>query len=197
RNALPTSCRLFINEYNVVEPDDLSVRAKYHQLIDDLLAKGAPVEGIGFQGHFHEPPESVEDALSVFNTFAGLGLPIVVTEFDVNTKDEAKQAAFTRDFMTAAFSHPACSGFVFWGFWEGSHWRPDGAMFRQDWSEKLNLAVYRDLVFKEWWTGVKGRTNNNGEFYVRGFKGSYRIIVGDDEKFTTIGDNPTTVDILQ
>ena len=138
----------------------------------------------------------MEDALSVFDTFAKFGLPIVVTEFDVNIKEEEKQAAFTRDFMTAAFSHPACAGFVFWGFWEGAHWRPDGAMFRKDWSEKPNLAVYRDLVFKEWWTDVKGSTNDQGEFAVRGFKGSYKIVVGKNEKYAAIDDAPTSVEIL-
>ena len=196
RSGLPESCRLFINEYNVVEPDDPSVRPRYKELIEGLLAADAPLEGIGFQGHFHEPPESVEDALSVFDTFAKFGLPIVVTEFDVNIKEEEKQAAFTRDFMTAAFSHPACAGFVFWGFWEGAHWRPDGAMFRKDWSEKPNLLVYRDLVFKEWWTDVKGNTNDKGEFAVRGFKGNYKIVVGKSEKYAGIGDAPTTVEIL-
>ena len=197
RAALPPPCRLFINEYNVVEPDDISNRAKYAALIKGLLAAKAPVEGIGFQSHFHEPPESVEDALSVFDTFAKFGLPIVVTEFDVNTKDETKQAAFTRDFMTAAFSHPACSGFVFWGFWEASHWRPDSAMFRKDWSEKLNLEVYRDLVFKEWWTNETGKTNDNGEFAVRGFKGSYRIASGENETEAVIGDTRNKVEILK
>jgi len=197
RAALPPSCRLFINEYNIVEPDDISNRAKYAALIEELLAAKAPVEGIGFQSHFHEPPESVEDALKVFDTFAKFGLPIEVTEFDVNSKDEARQAAFTRDFMTAAFSHPACSGFVFWGFWEGSHWRPDGAMFRKDWSDKLNLEVYRDLVFKEWWTNETGNTNDKGEFFVRGFKGSYRIVSGENETEAVIGDTRSKVEILK
>ncbi len=179
-----------------MEPDDLSVRARYENMISDLLLADAPVEGIGFQSHFHNPPESVEDALAVFDTFARFGLPIVVTEFDVNIKDEEKQAAFTRDFMTAAFSHPACAGFVIWGFWEGAHWRPDGAMFRKDWSEKPNLAVYRDLVFNEWWTDVEGLTDSKGQFAMRGFKGSYKVIVGKNEQCAAIGDKPTTVEVF-
>lgn len=197
RAALPASCRLFVNEYNVVEPDEVSNRAKYASLIEDLLAKSIPLEGIGFQGHFLEPPESVEDAITVFDAFAKFGLPIVVTEFDVNTKDETKQATFTHDFMTAAFSHPACDGFLFWGFWEASHWRPDGAMFRKDWSEKPNLTIYRDLVFNEWWTNETGKTNANGEFAVRGFKGSYRIVVGEKETAAVIDDTRITVAILK
>ncbi len=196
RAALPDSCRLFINEYNIVEPDCVKERVAYEKIIRTLLDANAPLEGIGFQSHFHDPPVSPVEALHVFNRFARFGLPIVVTEFDVNTKDEERQAQFTRDFVTAAFSHPACSGFVFWGFWEDAHWRPDAAMFRKDWSEKPNLHAYRDLVYKKWWTDEKGITNENGEFALRAFKGTYQVAVGAQEKAVEVGDSIATVEVI-
>ncbi len=195
RAALPEACRLFVNEYNIVESTLPAEQNAYADIIRALLDAGAPVEGIGFQSHFHDPPESPAEALRVFDRFAGFGLPIMVTEFDVNTKDEDRQARFTRDFLTAAFSHPSCSGFVFWGFWEGSHWRPDAALFRKDWSEKPNLRAYRDLVHQEWWTDEKGNTDENGEISLRAFKGAYRIVVGDQEMTADIVDSPTRVEM--
>lgn len=196
RAALPDSCRLFINEFNIVEPFSAKERDAYEVIIRALLEAKAPLEGIGFQSHFHLPPASPVEALQVFDRFARFGLPIVVTEFDVNTKDEERQAQFTRDFLTAAFSHPACTGFVFWGFWEGAHWRPDSALFRKDWSEKPNLRAYQDLVFKEWWTDETGNTNVDGEFALRAFKGTCRIIVGSQEKQVEIGDNAVKVEVV-
>ncbi len=196
RQALPDSCLLFINEYNIVEPDNPLARAPYKKIIRNLLEAGAPLEGIGFQSHFHDPPTTPEEALRVFDQFAVFGLPIVVTEFDINTKDECRQAAFTRDFMTAAFSHPACSGFLIWGFWEGAHWRPDAAMFRKDWSEKPNLHAYRDLVFNEWWTDIEETTDENGVLSVRGFKGDYTIGVDVQKYAAAIHDTPTTIEIV-
>ena len=77
--------------------------------------------------------------------------------------------------MTAFFSHPAADAFVMWGFWEGRHWLPKGAMFRRDWTPKPNLEAYRDLVFREWWTDVTGQTDQDGVFATRGFKGDYDI----------------------
>ncbi len=195
RAALPPSCRLFVNEYNVVEPGEPGIPEKYAQIISGLLAAGAPLEGIGFQSHFQFVRANLEGVLKTFDTFARFGLPIVVTEFDANIADETVQAAFTRDFMTAAFSHPACQGFVFWGFWEGAHWRPQSALFRKDWTEKPNLAAYRDLVFREWWTDVEGVTDTNGELIVRGFKGAYRIHLGAQEQETAIGDTPARVEV--
>ncbi len=196
RAALPSSCSLFINEYNIVSGISPSECDEYERLIRQLLGEGVPLEGIGFQSHFVFV-KSMPEILKIFDRFARFGLPITVTEFDINIKNEEEQAAFTRDFMTAVFSHPACNGVVFWGFWEGSHWRPDAALYRKDWSEKPNLDAYRNLVHEEWWTDERGLTNEDGEFKVRGYKGRYQIRAGKREKTVNLGDTRTVVEMVQ
>lgn len=173
--------RLFINEYDILAANGANLRKQnaYYRMIEMLLAREAPVEGIGFQGHFDTatPPERM---VEVFNRFARLGLPIAITEYDFATSDEELQAQFTRDLMILAFSHPAVSDFLMWGFWEGSHWKPLGAMIRRDWSEKPMYRVWRELVFEKWWTDETGITPDHGAVYVRGFKGDYEITVKAD-----------------
>ena len=102
---------------------------------------------------------------------------VPVTEFDIDIEDEEVQGQYTRDFMTTMFAHPSVTGFMMWGFWEGRHWKPKGAMFRRDWSLKPNARAYYDLVFGEWWTDVRGRTGADGAYSVRGFKGDYEVEV--------------------
>ncbi len=170
--------RLFINEYAILSANGANLRKQnlYYRMIETLLAGGAPVEGIGMQGHFDSatPPERL---LEVLDRFARLGLPVVITEYDFATTDEELQAQFTRDFMTAAFSHPAVSDFLMWGFWEGNHWKPLGAMIRRDWSEKPMYRVWRELIYERWRTEESGTTNSSGVFSFRGFKGEYEITV--------------------
>ncbi len=170
--------RLFINEFAILSSNGANLRKQnaYYRMIEDLLARGAPVQGIGLQGHFDSatPPERM---LEILDRFARLGLPIVITEFDFATGDEELQAQFTRDLMTLAFSHPAVTDFLMWGFWEGSHWKPQGAMIRQNWTEKPNYRVWRELVFERWQTDARGVTGSNGAFSFRGFKGEYEITV--------------------
>ena len=84
-----------------------------------LLDSGAPITGLGMQGHFGASPTSMATVKRVLDRYAALGLSIRITEFDVNTADEALQADYTRDFLTMVFSHPAVTGFQMWGFWEG------------------------------------------------------------------------------
>lgn len=170
--------RLFINEFAILSDNGANLRKQnaYYHMIENLLSRGAPVEGIGLQGHFDSatPPERM---LEILDRFARLGLPIAITEYDFATQDEELQAQFTRDLMTLAFSHPAVTDFLMWGFWEGSHWKPQGAMIRQDWTEKPNYRVWRELVFERWHTDAGGITDSNGTFSFRGFLGEYEITV--------------------
>ena len=117
----------------------------------------------------------MDELIRRLDRFAAFGKDLEITEFDIDTLDEGTQADYTRDFMTAVFSHPSVKAFLMWGFWEGAHWRPRGAMLRRDWSIKPNGEVYRDLVFKRWWTNVNGKTGARGTFATRGFLGDYEI----------------------
>ena len=60
---------------------------------------------------------------------AEIGLPIKVTEFDMNVRamniSEADQAKEYAKVLRTCFSHPAIEGFLFWGFWDARHWCPE------------------------------------------------------------------------
>jgi len=87
------------------------------------------------------------------------------------------QADYTRDFLIACYSHPVITGFNKWGFWQSAHWKPDAAMFKKDWTEKPNAAVWRELVTKKWKTNVTALSNRKGLVNTRGHLGKYEITV--------------------
>ena len=176
REVLPET-DLYINDYSILNGDGPGSTAhdSYRQTIQFLLEQKAPVTGIGFQGHIGS---TLKDPAQVYRTledFAQLGLKMRVTEFDIDIDDEQAQADYTRDFMTVLFSHPGIVGFQMWGFWEGSHWKPQGAMVRRNWDEKPNAKAYRDLVFGQWWTTATVTTDAQGVARLRGFLGDYRV----------------------
>jgi endo-1,4-beta-xylanase len=180
--------RLFINDYPSLDGAATSNPHLNHfyDTITFLQKNGAPLEGIGFQGHFGSnvvPPERV---LSGLDRFAKFGLPIAITEFDMDTQDEDLQARYMRDFLTATFSHPSVDSVIMWGFWEGRHWMPNAALYRQDWSIKPHGQVWLDLVKKAWWTNAQGATNTKGEYSTRGFYGDYIVTVNANGKTKTV-----------
>lgn len=163
---------LYLNENSVISGRKIDHFERHVRL---LLDGGAPLGGIGEQGHGGALP--VQRVLDNLDRLARFGLPIKITEFDIVTPDEELQADWTRDFMTAAFSHPATVGFVMWGFWDGAHWLHDAPLFYRDWTLKPSGQAWIDLVFDQWWTDVIGATDAGGAYTTRGFFGEYEIEV--------------------
>ncbi len=180
------AARLYINDFNIIAGDDKAHQDDYAATIKYLIDAGAPVDGIGLQGHFPSRVTPMDELIARVERFAAFGRELEVTEFDINTSDEATQADYTRDVMTYMFSNPSVKAFVMWGFWEGAHWIPSGAMMRRDWSLKPNGKVYQDLVFRKWWTSADGKTGAKGSFSTRAFLGDYEIEVKAGGKTRTV-----------
>ena len=68
-----------------------------------------------------------------------------------------------------------------WGFWEGANWIPVSSLYRRDWSETPAARAYRDLVYREWWTSWRGKTDAQGRCEVPAFFGKHRIVAGGKE----------------
>jgi endo-1,4-beta-xylanase len=186
---LEPNARMFINDYGNLGEGTLDV--EYKRILRKMQTLGAPLEGVGLQGHFSwdlTPPEELHQRL---NSFGQLGLSLAITEFDVNITDEALQAAYLRDALTVAFANPHVNSFLMWGFWENQHWLPQAALYRSDWSIKPNGKVWNDLIFKQWWTNVTGTSNSSGSYRVRGFLGQYKITATKNGKTVSRNVNLT------
>jgi len=170
--------RLYINDFGILSDGGAGLMHinHYDRTIQSLLAAGAPVEGIGLQGHFGSPTPP-QRMLDILDRFARFGKPLAITEFDFEVDDQNLQAQFTRDLLTVCFSHPSVSQFLMWGFWEGRHWKPRGAMINRTWDPKPNYRVWRELVFRRWWTDETLVTDDAGRIQLRGFLGQYSLNV--------------------
>lgn len=171
---------LWINEDQVFRPG--RQQEEYFAVIQRLLAAGVKIDGIGNQAHFHSSfLPSPADMLRISDRFAALVPSLQLTEFDINTDgDEQLAADFTRDLLITCFSHPAYTGFVMWGFWEGAHWKPETALWRKDWTGKPNAKVWREWVCGKWKTDVTVESDAQGRCEVAGFLGLYKLVVTRD-----------------
>jgi len=171
---------LFVNEFNVlsVDKDFQAVEtSEYVAAVRKLLAAGAPVQGVGIQGHVWaadtlDHPELLKQRL---DEVAELGLPIWITEFDSAFDDPGLNADALELVYRTAFSHPAVEGIVAWVVWAGDSWRgPDAGFAHQDWT--LSEAGERYVSLRdEWSTHAEGETDADGRFAVRAFHGDYAV----------------------
>lgn len=172
-----TKHALWVNEDQVFRPG--RQQEDYFKRIKLLIADGYKPDGIGNQAHFDSSflPSPME-MLDNSDRFAALVPALQITEFDVETGgDEELQADYLRDCLLVCYSHPAYTGFLNWGFWEGAHWKPSTALWRKDWSEKPAAKLWRSLVNGTWATKASGKTSDQGDYGVTAHLGLYEISV--------------------
>jgi len=175
-HQIDPDCQLYINQ-NGVE----SVRSKYfgpfERMVGMLLSCGAPLGGIGVQGHMGEERIGPEELWEALDRLARFGVSLQITEFDATIPDPRRYGEYFRDFLLAPFAHPAVEGFLMWGFWDGAHWLNSAPLFFRDWRPKPGLDEYKRLVLEEWQTKAHGRTDEKGRLTVKGFLGEYEVTV--------------------
>ena len=180
-DSLMPNSKMYINDYIAIEAGDGNNNniVIWKQRIDELIAKGAPVEGIGFQGHFSSAPTGIPRVKEILDEFWNkYHLEAKVTEYDIsNLVNPDIQASYMRDILTICFAHPSMKGFLMWGFWDGAHWLGNAPIYNQDWTVKPSGTAFIDQVFNKWWTDSKVNTSSTGEAAVRAFKGRYKISV--------------------
>ena len=110
-----------------------------HAMLQGMLARGVPVDAVGFQAHLGTDgrdtawEEGAFDEASVranFQRFADLGLDIYITELDMHTRgtsaDEyALQADMFARLTRLCVEQPACRTIQVWGYHDQYTWLDD------------------------------------------------------------------------
>ncbi|MBI4873498.1 MAG: endo-1,4-beta-xylanase [Acidobacteria bacterium] len=193
------NARLFVNDYDILTGKRLDDYVKH---IRELLDMGVPIEGIGVQGHLHDETFDPAALRSALDELAKFKLPIRVTEFNMPgqrsrfyrtdrkaqlTGDEERAKADNlRRYFRICFAHPAVTGILMWGFWEGANWIPQSSLYKRDWTPTPAAEAYRDLVQKQWRTRWTGSADAAGQAVVRAFYGRYRVTVNGKETAVTL-----------
>ncbi|WP_336923388.1 endo-1,4-beta-xylanase [Aquipuribacter sp. SD81] len=117
---------LFINDYNT---EQLGKQGRYRALVERLLARGVPLDGVGHQFHvsLSVPVQALEDAIV---RFEDLPVQQAVTELDVTTGTPETQARFVdqgyyyRDAFRIFREHAdSLYSVTVWGLTDGRSWR--------------------------------------------------------------------------
>jgi len=131
RAADPTA-KLYVNENGIEVPGPRQDR--FFALVQELLAAGAPLDGVGFQAHLGLIPiGQYPDAATIeasLRRFADLGLEVELTELDVplvfRPGEHASRLEFQGDYyrgvLEACTRVPACTGVTIWGLSDRYTW---------------------------------------------------------------------------
>jgi len=188
------NAKLFVNDYDILTGKRLDDYVKH---IRGLLDMGTPIAGIGVQGHLHGDTFDAAALQSALDELAKFNLPIRVTEFNfpgqrskyytgdrkaqLTPEEERAKADNLQQYFRICFAHPAVTGIMMWGFWEGANWIPQSSLYKRDWSPTPAAEAYRDLVMKQWWTRWTGTAGADGKVTLRAFYGRHRVTVNGKE----------------
>lgn len=144
REIFPPETKLMINEYSVTNGTQSMQR--YRTIIQLLQAEGL-IDVIGVQGHAFETTVNPATTRSNLNALAATGLPIQITEMDVDGPTEEAQLASYQSIFPIFWEHPSVIGVTLWG-WRDGMWRSEqGAqLVRTDGSEKPALVWLKTYV---------------------------------------------------
>ena len=181
--ALEPRVQRFVNDFNVIEGSETDA---YKSQIQALIASGAPVEGIGVQGHFGGQIIDPVVLKARLDNLGTLGLPIWISEYDSVQANETNRADNLETLYRVAFSQNSVQGILMWGFWANAHWLgSNAAIVNANWTLNAAGQRYTNLM-QEWTTVTTGLTDANGSFSFRGFHGDY------DVKLSAIGQTSVT-----
>lgn len=78
---LPKDATLIYNDYGM---NRIGRRDKVIEVVNDLLTKNIRIGGIGLQGHWSMDQPSIEEIDTTLTAFATTGLPLHITELDID-----------------------------------------------------------------------------------------------------------------
>lgn len=199
--ADPASER-YLNDWGILTTGgrDSAHQQHYEDTARYLVDHGAPITGLGMQGHFGGTLTGPRDIWNILDRFATFNLPIKITELDIDLNEPTLQADYMRDLLTAAFAHEAVHGVTVWGFWAKRHWRATAAHYDENWNRRPVGEVWKTLTQETWWTHETKTTDAKGALTLRGFKGQHTLTVAhaDGREVTlsiTVGDAVDSVTV--
>jgi len=118
---------LIYNDYDIAVINSKSDRLYY--LLKDMLARGIPIHGVGFQLHITGNGIDYQSFAENMRRFAKMGLQLFVTELDVrltgrSDENYGRQAKVYENILKACLEQPSCKAVQLWGFTDRHSWIP-------------------------------------------------------------------------
>jgi endo-1,4-beta-xylanase len=111
--------KLCLNDYSVINS---ATSAQNYAALINLLKTENLIDGAGIQAHAFETTPATATLKANLDTIAATGVPLYITEMDVDGPTDAAQLADMKRLMTLFWEHPSVQGVTLWGYLPGM-WR--------------------------------------------------------------------------
>jgi endo-1,4-beta-xylanase len=95
-------------------------------LVNKIKAAGAPVDAYGQQGHDLTDMNVTDFKAALKKIHDGVGIPLVITEYDIGTEDDALQKQRYSEQIPEFWNAEYVAGVTLWGYIYGATWTTNG-----------------------------------------------------------------------
>ena len=141
------NARLMINDYNIIGSQ---TNTEENIEIINLLQERNLIDAVGFQAHaFSTRDASVATLSANLDRLAETGLPVYITEMDIDGPTDAVQLREYQRVFPVFWEHEAVAGITLWGYRPGL-WRETANLLNADGTERPALTWLRAYVNGEY-----------------------------------------------
>lgn len=101
-------------------------------IVNAIKKAGAPVHAVGCQAHWAYGIAAATLKTNIDRIALETGLPVYVTEYDINLADDEQQRAVMQEQFTMFWNNPNIKGITLWGYIYGQTWLADTGLMQTD-----------------------------------------------------------------
>lgn len=120
---------LILNDYNNIEIGNQNQH--FIDIVQTIQAQGAPIDAVGAQAHGLSGANSTANMITLLTRLHDeTGLPVHITEYDINQNDDAAQLARFQEQVSFFLDTEWIEGITLWGWIFGRTWVPSSGLIR-------------------------------------------------------------------
>ncbi len=129
RAACPNAI-LILNDFSNIE--NTGDNNHTIDIVNRIKAAGAPIDAVGAQAHsvWSSPTATVRGFIDKITQQTGL--PVYITEYDINVADDNRQMMIMQDQFTMFWNDPNVHGITIWGYVVGATWETNTGLQQTD-----------------------------------------------------------------
>jgi endo-1,4-beta-xylanase len=129
RAACPNAI-LILNDFNNIELAGDNTRTI--NIVNAIKAVGAPIDAVGAQAHGVSNNSTATVKGFIDKITQQTGLPVYITEYDINVADDTRQMTIMQDQFTMFWNDPNVHGITIWGYIVGATWETNSGLQQTD-----------------------------------------------------------------
>ncbi|MBA56348.1 MAG: glycoside hydrolase [Pseudomonadales bacterium] len=142
RQYCPNS-KLLLNDYGII--NDRNAATRYREIVNILKARGL-IDGVGLQSHsFSLINYSAATLKGNLDYIAQAGLPVYISEWDIDANDSAQLAQY-REKFPIVWEHSSVAGVTIWGYVQGLTWMTNSGLMYSDGRERPALTWLKNYT---------------------------------------------------